>query len=223
MVAVEIKREGLRTWTQGLNERGAHDLVVEVADASLLPGAEALLRNLEEYMISYGLQVEAEETIAYGYWAVKVRDEQPGRFELWEYNSEATEFVPGVGLTLEYWREQHEVCQRYAAEFSSPQPNQLVVTLMVCYRETLLRAYATHLRSTCRVGGSPPTVTMETSDRQPKITSTTSQRHVPILLVTWPYRSVSALIRRTTKPCGSTRKSRGMNPKLLYSNFRELR
>jgi hypothetical protein len=125
--AVEIKRERLRTWTQGLSERGAHDLVVEVADASLLPWAEALLRYLADYMISYGVQVEAEETIVCGYWAVKVRDEQPGRFELWEYNGEATEFVPGVGLTLEYWRDQHEVCQRYAAEFSPPQANQLVV------------------------------------------------------------------------------------------------
>jgi len=125
--AVEIKREGLRTWTQGLTERGAHDLVAEVADASLLPQAEALLRNLAHYMTSDGVQVEAEETRAYGYWAVKVRDEQLGRFELWEYNSEATEFVAGVELTLEYWRDQHEVCQRYGGEFSPPQPNQLVV------------------------------------------------------------------------------------------------
>ena len=126
-VAVEIKSEGLRIWTQGLDKRGAHDLVVEVADGSLLPGAEALLHNLADYMASSGVQVKAEETLAYGYWAVKVRDGQAGRFELWEYNAGATEFVPGASLTLEYWRDQHEVCARYGTEFSPPRPNQLVV------------------------------------------------------------------------------------------------
>ena len=125
--AVEIKSEGLRTWTQGLNDHGLHDLTVEVADTSLLPEAEALLRNLAAYMSSEGVRVEAEETLAYGYWAVQVREEQPGRFELWEYNADATGFVPGANFTLRCWRDQHEVCERYVAEFSPPQANQLVV------------------------------------------------------------------------------------------------
>jgi hypothetical protein len=164
--AVEIKSEGLRTWTQGLNDHGLHDLTVEVADTSLLPEAEALLRNLAAYMTSEGVRVEAEETLAYGYWAVQVREEQPaGRFELWEYNADATRFVPGANITLNCWRDQHEVCERYGAEFSPPQPNQLVVISDVCCRATLFKACATHLQSTCRAGGSPPTATMETSDR----------------------------------------------------------
>jgi hypothetical protein len=56
--AIKIKRE---------------DLAVEVADASLLPEAEAeaLLRSLGAYMTSHGAQVEAEETLAYGYGAVR--------------------------------------------------------------------------------------------------------------------------------------------------------
>ncbi len=125
--AVEIEREGLRTWTQGLSDHGVHGLAVEVADASLLPETEALLRNLAAYMSSEGVRVEAEETLAYGYWAVKVREQQPGRFELWEYSADASGFVPGANLTLKCWRDQHEVCERHGAEFSPPQPNQLVV------------------------------------------------------------------------------------------------
>ena len=124
---MEIKREGLRLWTKGLNERAVHDLAVEVNDAVLLPEAETLLRNLAAYMTSEGVRVEAEETLAYGYWAVQLREEQPGRFELWEYAADATGFVPGATLTLKYWSEQHETCERYRAEFSPPQPNQLVV------------------------------------------------------------------------------------------------
>jgi hypothetical protein len=114
-------------WTRGLDERGAHDLVVEVADASLLPEVEALLQNLAQYMSGDDVQVKAEETLAYGYWLVKVSDGHAGRFELWEYNAEATEFVAGVSLTLKYRRDQHEVCGRYGAEFSPPRPDQLVV------------------------------------------------------------------------------------------------
>ena len=82
--AVEIKREGLRLWTQGLNERATRDLSVEVNDAVLLPEAETLLRTLAAYMTSEGVRVEADETLAYGYWAVKAKEAQPGRFELWE-------------------------------------------------------------------------------------------------------------------------------------------
>ena len=48
-------------------------------------------------------------------------------FELWEYNAAATGFVPGATLTLKYWKEQHETCERHGAEFSLPQPNQLIV------------------------------------------------------------------------------------------------
>jgi hypothetical protein len=125
--AIKIKREGLRTWTEGLNDRGVHDLAVEPADASLLPEAEALLRSLGAYMTSHGAQVEAEETLAYGYWAVKVRQGQRGRFELWEYKADVTGFVPGASFTLKCWRDQHEVCERYEAEFWPPQPDQLVV------------------------------------------------------------------------------------------------
>jgi hypothetical protein len=104
-----------------------HDLAVEVANVSLLPEAEALLRSLGAYMTSYGVQVEAEETLAYGYWAVKVRQGQRGCFELWEYKADATGFVLGASFTLKCWRGQHEVCERYEAEFWPPQPDQLVV------------------------------------------------------------------------------------------------
>jgi hypothetical protein len=53
-------------------------------------------------MTSDGVEVEAEEKLAYGYWAVKVREDQRGRFELWEYDSDTTTFVPGSSLTLKY-------------------------------------------------------------------------------------------------------------------------
>ncbi len=74
---------------------GVRDLSVEVAGTSLLPEAEALLRSLATYMTSDGVEVEAEEKLAYGYWAVKVREDHRGRFELWEYDSDTTTFVPG--------------------------------------------------------------------------------------------------------------------------------
>jgi hypothetical protein len=111
-------------WTRGLDERAAHDLVVEVADASLLPEVEALLQNLAQYMSGGDVQVKAEETLAYGYWLVKVRDGQAGRFELWEYNAAATEFVAGVSLTLKYWRDQHEATNGITGTFTVVTPKK---------------------------------------------------------------------------------------------------
>lgn len=48
---------------------------------------------------------------------------------LWfsEYDDEAVEFVPGVTLTLRYWRDQHLACDQAASVFSPPRGDQLIV------------------------------------------------------------------------------------------------
>jgi hypothetical protein len=116
---VEINSEGLRRWTQGLNERGAHDLLLEVADASLLPEAEALLRNLADYMTSNGVQVKAEETLVYGYWAMKVTDGKAGRVELcveqfMVFRGARFKVVQGVSSRCLSWARQSGLSRRYS-------------------------------------------------------------------------------------------------------------
>ena len=44
-----------------------------------------------------------------------------------EYNSEATEFQFGIDNTLSFWKQQHEICKKYGAEFHPPRPDNMIV------------------------------------------------------------------------------------------------
>lgn len=126
MQDVDLYVEGLNVRTSGLASAAHPELRVSVADAALLGECEAFLGFVLAYL-RRGARLRAEETLAYGYWLTKFRAAGDGLLEAWEYSADATEFVPGVTLALGYWRDQHEVCDRYAAEFTPPRPDQLVV------------------------------------------------------------------------------------------------
>lgn len=126
MQDVNLYVEGLSVRTSGLARASHPELRAGVADAALLGEARAFL----DYVLAYlrrGARLRAEETLAYGYWLTKFMAAGDGLLEACEYSAGATEFVPGVTLALGYWRDQHEVCDRYAAEFTPPRPDQLVV------------------------------------------------------------------------------------------------
>lgn len=126
MQEVELQTEGLSVRTRGLSSAAHPELRASVADASLLGECEAFIRYLLAYL-RQGARLRDEETLAYGYWLTRFRAAGDGLLEAWEYTADATEFVSGVTLTLGYWRQQHEVCDRYAAEFAPPRPDRLVV------------------------------------------------------------------------------------------------
>jgi hypothetical protein len=126
MQDVNLYVEGLSVRTSGLARASHPELRASVADAALLGEARAFLGYVLAYLRG-GARLRAEETLAYGYWLTKFRPAGEGLLEAYEYSAGATEFVPGVTLALGYWRDQHEVCDRYAAEFTPPRPDQLVV------------------------------------------------------------------------------------------------
>lgn len=97
-----------------------------VMSPDLAPEAEAFLWYVSEYLQSRGAVLKHGETLVYGYWLTKFiqKDEL---LEAWEYNAEATEFVPGVTRTVTFWRDQHQTCDRLQAKFEPPRPDQLVV------------------------------------------------------------------------------------------------
>lgn len=123
---VELHVDGLSVRTSGLSSAAHPELRVSVADAALLGECETFLGYVLNYL-RRGARLRGEETFAYGYWITKFRAADDGLLEAWEYTADATEFVPGATLTLGYWRDQHEVCDRYAAEFAPPRPDRLVV------------------------------------------------------------------------------------------------
>jgi hypothetical protein len=90
-----------------------------------LPECESFLRFVARYVSESGRKIKADETLNYGYWLVKFRALNPNLLEVWEYNSEGTEFVRGGSLALRYWRDQHHICATYGAEFKPPRPDKL--------------------------------------------------------------------------------------------------
>ena len=123
---VKLLHKGLRTWTQGLAQGGHPELRVEVSDASLLPESEAYLHHVVNYLVTQHIALRTGETLSYGYWLTKFLIADDRFLEVWEYNADATTFVRGATLTLTYWRDQHQLCERVQAQFLPPRQDKLV-------------------------------------------------------------------------------------------------
>jgi len=125
--SVEVVVAGLTARTVGLCDQGLSEVSVVVEDERLVDEAVALLRHVLAYLTTPNIAVHSEETMTYGYWLLKFRLDRQGNFELWEYNPVATDFQRGATVALRHWRDRHEVCERYRAEFTPPRPDRLVV------------------------------------------------------------------------------------------------
>jgi hypothetical protein len=125
-MTIEIIREGHSARTRGLGDLGQRDLLATVATPDLVAEAEAFLRYVIGYLNSVNTVLRQGETLAYGYWLTKFI-ETDSYLEAWEYTADATEFVPGVTLTMTYWRDQRRTCERLHATFEPPRPDRLFV------------------------------------------------------------------------------------------------
>jgi hypothetical protein len=124
---VKFNIDGLKVYTSGLTTIKHPELMVYVNDPTLISEAEIFLRYICRYIYESKVRLEAGQTLAYGYWLTKFIATNAGLLEIWEYNAEATHFVPGATLTLTYWRDQHQVCKKMQAEFKPPRPDKLAV------------------------------------------------------------------------------------------------
>lgn len=125
MGSISFNKDGLAVSTLGLADRGLPELRVQVNSLSLVSDGETFLRFVANYMSNEGRPIKAGETLSYGYWLVKFQAATGDLLETWEYNPDATEFILGGSLTLRYWKEQHQACELYHAEFAPPRPDKL--------------------------------------------------------------------------------------------------
>jgi hypothetical protein len=105
--------------------RGLPEMRVQVREAALLPECEFFLQFVADYLADSGKRIKSGETLNYGYWLVKFQAVRDDLLEVWEYNAQATEFVLGGSLALSYWRDQHQICSHYGADFSPPRADKL--------------------------------------------------------------------------------------------------
>jgi hypothetical protein len=125
---VELITEGLSVRTEGLVTANHPELRARVASPALLDECQAFLRFVVNYLKRESARIGPGQTLAYGYWLTKFDPADDAQhLEVWEYNADATEFVIGATLTLTYWRDQHEVCRKFGANFAPPRPDSLVV------------------------------------------------------------------------------------------------
>jgi hypothetical protein len=117
----------LKVETRGLSSIGHKELLVEFHRSDLTQVAEGFLRYVSDYLLQSRATLRPDETMLYGYWLTKFKDAGKNKLETWEYNSSATEFIKGGTLTLQYWKDQHSICEAYATRFEPPRPDQLSV------------------------------------------------------------------------------------------------
>jgi hypothetical protein len=123
---VKVLRRDLILQTEGLSQRDHPELWVRVDDPGLVAEAENFLRFVVDYIETQSTRIRPGETLAYGYWLTKFDLVDDGMLHVFEYNPEATEFIPGLKYTLTYWRDQHKTCAQFNASFSPPRPDKMV-------------------------------------------------------------------------------------------------
>lgn len=108
---IEVVEDRLEVHTRGLLAEGHPELCVSVGDVAILAESKAFLRYVAAYILEQSARIRPGETLRYGYWLVKFELRDDRMLQVWEYNAEGTEFIPGATLALTYWRDQHLVCE----------------------------------------------------------------------------------------------------------------
>ena len=66
------------------------------------------------------------EPFSYGYWQLRIVDEDREHERLQEKTSDGSEFVSWIRNAPSYWHAQHEACDRARSPFAPPRLDQLV-------------------------------------------------------------------------------------------------
>lgn len=148
---------------------GGSDVELRVPDRSRVEDGEALVRTVVDYVEGTGRSLRPGETFGYGYWLVRFDAGGSGRLSISEYAADASQFVPGADLALRYWREQHEVCERFGAPFTPPRADQMVAVSVGVYEGDPVQGVRYHApdhmtgwyATTARFNGDTRTLTVE--------------------------------------------------------------
>lgn len=123
---ITIQLNGLTCKTDGLYERLGYEISATVNNPSLIQDCEQFVKFVLSYILD-GHVINAGESIGYGYWITKALTNGRADLEFWEYNADATDYIFGVTNTLQYWQEQHQICEKTSSVFTPPRADQMIV------------------------------------------------------------------------------------------------
>lgn len=109
----------IRLSTCGLHDEGLPELRLQLADHSLIDDAHWLLQTTISYMRDQHRVIKPDETMSFGYWGIKFHGASSS-LELWEFDDEWNDVVPGAERALRFWHDQAEVCRSVGAAFHPP-------------------------------------------------------------------------------------------------------
>jgi len=112
--------------TRGLVDLGMHELALHDERPAWSNDARTLLAYTMQYVESSGNRIVPGQTMSYGFWLVKFVLNDSSVLEVHEYDEDGELFVKGARLSMEFWREQHRICQIVGAAFHPPRPDKLV-------------------------------------------------------------------------------------------------
>ena len=136
---IKLVRELNVIRTLGFASINDFEVLVRTSSDDLLAVAEDLLHAIISYVVTSKVKIKHGETFPFGYWLVKLCREGD-ILEVYEYNSEATEFIRGGTYTLQCWQSQHKVCDDHGANFLPPRPDKMVAISKGVYEGSIVDA-----------------------------------------------------------------------------------
>ncbi|UYV55660.1 immunity protein Imm33 domain-containing protein [Priestia megaterium] len=122
---IDINMNDLKVESRGAETYGIFNVRVKVESEDLIEEAEDFITYVLDYQIESQKKITSGQTLTYGYWLVQFK-EKDKFLDVWEYNSDATNFVEGANLTLSYLHAQYSLCEVVEAEFDAPTADKFV-------------------------------------------------------------------------------------------------
>lgn len=117
---------GVTLKSEGLLERFGYEIKVNFSDANLRNDANEFIDLVARY-IEEGHQVASGETLGYGSWITKMELNDNRELMFFEQVPLTGEYALGINITLRLWVEQHSVCSKVGADFTTSRFEQLIV------------------------------------------------------------------------------------------------
>ncbi|UXZ98211.1 hypothetical protein K3169_10260 [Pseudomonas phytophila] len=117
---------GVALKSEGLLERFGYEISVNFNDTNLRNDAIEFIDLVVRY-IEEGHQVASGETLGYGSWITKMELNDNRELIFFEQVPLTDEYALGISTTLRLWIEQHSVCSKVGADFTTSRFEQLIV------------------------------------------------------------------------------------------------
>lgn len=141
----EIKIHNGYLLTLGFKKVNKYELSIVYDGKRPIERYNSLLLYIYEYLSNEKRQINNEETVAYGIWALKfIYNENTDSLEIYELDINAEFFIRGAEFSIKIWDEQYFVCEQYKVKFTPPTIDQMITISDGVYEGALMEGIRYH-------------------------------------------------------------------------------